>query len=105
MRDAGLAVAVAARNHSAVAGELADAVTHVIGDPHIAALIDGDAASPAATGIAGELAVGRDLDDAAAVAVPHPGVIVRVDGEGDRKLEFRRGISCRSRQRLTGAGE
>src|SRR5258707_370384 len=106
MPEARLAVAVAAGDYLAVAGGLADAVAHVVGDPDIAALIDGDAAGPVAAGITGELAaVGRDLGNGAAVTVPQPGVVVRIDREGDRKLEFGRRVSCRTRERLTCAGK
>ena len=72
----------------------------------VIALIDRDAASPVAAGIASELAaVGRDLGDGVAVGVAHPGVMVRVDGEGDWKTELSGGISAGSGERLAGAGE
>ena len=57
--DAGLVVAVAVGDDGAVAGELADAVAVVVGDPDEAALIDGDAGGAIAAGVAGELSCRR----------------------------------------------
>ena len=61
---------------------------------------------PVAAGVAGErVAVGRDLGDGGAFLVADPGVVVRVDGEGDGKNQEGGGVSGRSRERLAGAGE
>src|SRR5438445_844006 len=104
MPDAGLAVAVAGGDDGAVAGELADAVAHVVGDPDVAALIDGDAARPVAAGIAGEVPVGGDLGDGVCFAVANRRVVLGVDLDGDRKGQVG-GVTVRTRQRLTCAGK